>query len=37
MTLSLLCPLAGEVNILSPCILPDLPFVFSRATKLEED
>ena len=33
MTLALLAYLAGVLTILSPCILPVLPFVFARADK----
>src|SRR5829696_7828343 len=33
MTLVLLAYLAGVLTILSPCILPVLPFVFARADK----
>ena len=33
MVLSILCYLAGMLTIISPCILPVLPFVFARADR----
>jgi len=33
MVLYILCYLAGMLTIISPCILPVLPFVFARADR----